>query len=144
MLVEPIGSAMSYQAQAAAPQPVTKAEQTNTDGQSVVAESPQVDAKTLAVEKTQENSGEKNDDGRGENNGQQVDNELIRQAMKELNKKATNVTAEFGIHEGTHRITIKMVDKETKKVIKELPPEKTLDMIAKVWEYSGLIVDEKR
>jgi flagellar protein FlaG len=39
---------------------------------------------------------------------------------------------------------IKIVDKETKEVIKELPPEKTLDMIAKIWEVAGLLVDEKR
>ena len=41
-------------------------------------------------------------------------------------------------------VTIKIIDKETKKVIKELPPEKTLDMIAKVWEMAGILVDEKR
>ena len=35
-------------------------------------------------------------------------------------------------------------EKETKEVIKELPPEKTLDMIAKAWELAGLLVDEKR
>ena len=29
-------------------------------------------------------------------------------------------------------------------LIKELPPEKTLDMIAKVWEMAGILVDEKR
>jgi flagellar protein FlaG len=39
---------------------------------------------------------------------------------------------------------IKIVDRDSKKVIKELPPEKTLDMIAKVWELAGLLVDEKR
>ena len=50
----------------------------------------------------------------------------------------------FGIHEKTHRVTIKIVDKETKEVIKEYPPEKTLDMIAKVWEMAGIMVDEKR
>lgn len=52
--------------------------------------------------------------------------------------------AVFGIHEKTNRLTIKIVDKETKEVIKELPPEKTLDMIAKAWELAGLLVDERR
>ena len=55
-----------------------------------------------------------------------------------------NSEAIFGIHEKTNRVTIKLVDKETKEVIKELPPEKTLDMIAKAWELAGLLVDEKR
>ena len=55
-----------------------------------------------------------------------------------------NSVALFGIHEGTNPVTIKIVDKSTKEVIKELPPEKTLDMIAKAWELAGLLVDEKR
>ena len=38
---------------------------------------------------------------------------------------------------------IKIIDKDSKEVLKEYPPEKTLDMIAKVWEVAGLLVDEK-
>ena len=56
----------------------------------------------------------------------------------------SNSEAIFGIHEATNRVTIKIVDKKSKEVIKELPPEKTLDMIAKVWEIAGLLVDERR
>ena len=41
-------------------------------------------------------------------------------------------------------IMLLSLDKETKEVIKEYPPEKTLDMIAKVWEMAGIMVDEKR
>lgn len=52
--------------------------------------------------------------------------------------------AVFGMHEGTNRVTIKIVDKDTKEVLKEFPPEKTLDMIAKVWEMAGILVDERR
>ncbi len=39
---------------------------------------------------------------------------------------------------------IKIVDKDTKEVIKEFPPEETLDMIEKVWELAGIMVDERR
>ena len=55
-----------------------------------------------------------------------------------------NSVAQFGIHDATNRVTIKIVDKETKKVLKEFPPEETLDMIAKVWELAGIMVDEKK
>lgn len=73
-------------------------------------------------------------------------NAQIKKAVEEINKSAMNDQAEaiFGIHEKTHRVTIKIVNKETKEVIKEYPPEKTLDMIAKVWEMAGIMVDEKR
>lgn len=71
-------------------------------------------------------------------------NDAVKRAVEELNKKAKNSEAIFGIHDETNRVTIKIVDKETKEVIKEFPPEETLDMIAKVWELAGLMVDEKR
>ena len=71
-------------------------------------------------------------------------NAQIRKAVEEVNKKAVNSEAIFGIDEATNRVTIKIIDKDTRKVIKEIPPEKTLDMIAKVWELAGLMVDEKR
>ena len=70
--------------------------------------------------------------------------EQIRKTVAEINKNAQGTEAVFGIHEATNRVTIKIINKETKEVIKELPPEKTLDMIAKAWEIAGLLVDEKR
>ena len=71
------------------------------------------------------------------------ENSQIKKAVDEINKKAHNSEAVFGIHDATNRVTIKIVDKDTKKVLKEYPPEKTLDMIAKVWEMAGLLVDKK-
>ena len=40
-------------------------------------------------------------------------------------------------------MTIKMVDKETKDVIKEFPAEETLELIAKAWELAGIMVDKR-
>ncbi len=73
-----------------------------------------------------------------------IGKEAMKKAVEEINRNAKNSEAVFGIHDATNRITIKIVDKDTKKVLKEYPPEKTLDMIAKVWEMAGLMVDEKR
>ena len=54
-------------------------------------------------------------------------NEQIKKAVEKLNKNMmSHSEAVFGIHEATNRVTIKIIDKDTKKVIKELPPEKTL------------------
>lgn len=74
----------------------------------------------------------------------QPSKEQLKQAVDKINKNMNNSMVEFGIHESTHRITIKILDKETKEIIRELPPEQTLDMIAKVWEMAGILVDEKR
>lgn len=88
-----------------------------------------------------------NTDADRQNNPNQqakAQNAQIKRAIEEINKRANNSEAIFGIHEATNRVTIKIVDKETKEVLKEYPPEQTLDMIAKVWEMAGLMVDEKR
>ena len=74
----------------------------------------------------------------------QASNESIKKAVEEINRRANGSEAVFGIHEATNRVTIKIVDKQTKDVIKEFPAEETLDMIAKVWEMAGMMVDEKR
>lgn len=79
----------------------------------------------------------------GENQKEPSDKQ-IQEAIKSINKHANGTEAVFGIHEKTNRVTIKIVDKKTKEVIKEVPPEKTLDLIAKAWELAGIMVDEKR
>lgn len=72
-------------------------------------------------------------------------NEVIKkEAIEAINKSLPNTEAIFGIHDKTNRVTIKIIDKDTRKVVREFPPEKTLDLIAKVWEMAGILVDEKR
>ena len=58
--------------------------------------------------------------------------------------KQTKTKCEFSYHEETKRVSIKVIDEDTKEVIKEIPPEETLEMIAKMWELAGILVDEKR
>ena len=75
---------------------------------------------------------------------QQAANEKVKKAVEQLNRNMPHSEAVFGIHDGTNRVMIKIVDKDTKEVIKEFPPEETLDMIEKVWELAGIMVDERR
>ena len=98
-------------------------------------------AKDTSDLNTKQTPGEENNT---QQQSQQQKNAQLKKAVEDINKKAVNSEAILGIHEATNRVTIKIIDKDTKKVIKELPPEKTLDMIAKVWELAGLMVDEKR
>lgn len=151
MAMEPLGSLMSVQMQNIAPVETVKPvvpEGTDAAAQEVGA---QLDATTAGVSSVRQKGDEA--DSAGQQAGQQGQNaqqaqqpskEQMKDAVSQMNKKMENSEAIFGIHEGTNRVTIKIVDKDTKKVIKELPPEKTLDMIAKVWEMAGLLVDEKR
>ena len=76
-------------------------------------------------------------------------NENGAQALVEAIEKANhiekgNTECQFSIHEKTNQIMIKIVDQTTKQVIKEIPSEQILDMIAKMCDLVGVFVDEKR
>lgn len=153
MAIEPLSSVMTFQAQDVVKpkaQPVQPADmEVSPDDQAVKA-----DATTASVVKTQEEDGEAgsgNDKGKDADgnsrqalNSKQAATEPLKKAIAEMNRKINSKEeAIFGVHEDTNRIMIKIVDKDTKEVVKEFPPEKTLDMIAKVWEIAGILVDEK-
>lgn len=50
---------------------------------------------------------------------------------------------EISVHEKTRKIMVKVINTNNDEVIRELPPEKSLDMLAKIWELAGIIIDEK-
>ena len=150
MAIESINSAMTYQAQQTqAAKPITRPEAVDTEVKTQDS-SVSFDPKTAKIVEAKETDTKGQDSGSGnaqENPAQasaEHTNEQIKKAVEQLNKKMNNSEAVFGIHEATNRVTIKIVDKETKETIKELPAEETLDMIAKVWEMAGILVDEKR
>ncbi len=70
----------------------------------------------------------------------------IKDAISRANSKMKNqrTRCEFSYHEETKRVSIKILDKETQEVIKEIPPEETLEMIEKMWELAGILIDERR
>lgn len=137
------GAGMSYVGSSSASD--VKAEsQAKVETASNAAASDDLMKKTIQID-TKETDKNGKDGNREDSQAKQTisENSQIRKAVDEINKKAHNSEAVFGIHDATNRVTIKIVDKDTKKVLKEYPPEKTLDMIAKVWEMAGLLVDKK-
>lgn len=137
------GAGMSYAGSSSASD--VKAEsQAKVETASNAAASDDLMKKTIQIDTIETDKNGK-DGNRDDSQAKQTisENSQIRKAVDEINKKAHNSEAVFGIHDATNRVTIKIVDKDTKKVLKEYPPEKTLDMIAKVWEMAGLLVDQK-
>ena len=148
MAIEPLSSAMTYQAQTVVkPQTVTPVNtEVPEDGQTV-----NVDATTAAVTQAQPQDEKSSSDGNGSQQqqaafGSQATPDQLKKMIEEMNKKInnSNEVAMFGIHEETNRVMIKILDKDTKEIIKEFPPEKTLDMIARIWEMAGILIDERR
>lgn len=57
--------------------------------------------------------------------------------------EVVNTQLVFQVHEGTGRPLIRLVESATQEVIREIPSEKMLDVLAGIWEWAGLIVDRK-
>ncbi len=70
-------------------------------------------------------------------------------ALTEISEKlnrimdAFDIQARFFVHKETKDIVVKLVDIKTNKVIREIPPEKILDMVAKMIKFIGMLFDEK-
>ncbi|WP_160032750.1 flagellar protein FlaG [Paenibacillus sp. An7] len=65
----------------------------------------------------------------------------IERAMKVLEGPQT--TLDISIHEKTHDIMVKVLNKETGELIREIPPEKILDLVAEMMDTAGLLIDKK-
>ena len=69
----------------------------------------------------------------------------VKQGVDKLNKFLQDEDAQAVIerHEVFGDTMIKIVNTKTKEVLLEIPPEKLLDMIAKMCEIAGLKLDKK-
>lgn len=70
----------------------------------------------------------------------------LKSAMDMANNKLkfTRTKCEFKYYDDVNRVAIKVIDRETEEVIREIPPEETIELVQKLWEMAGIFVDEKR
>lgn len=54
-----------------------------------------------------------------------------------------NADLQFSYHEKTSRLIVKLVDTKNNEVLREFPPKEFLDMVARIQEYLGALVDKK-
>jgi flagellar protein FlaG len=66
----------------------------------------------------------------------------ISDALNKLMEEA-NCGIEFDYCEDLERMTMKVVDKKTKEVIKQFPPQKMLDVLTGIHNWIGVLLDEK-
>lgn len=77
--------------------------------------------------------------------------ESIKEAQKRLQEELERLNQvsrifdrrmNFLLHEGTNRIMVQVIDIETDRVIREIPPHEILDIISKMHTMIGLFLDE--
>ena len=106
---------------------------------------PQIDTRAVAPkpkdQKTSEASArapEKKEDNR-------QDAEFLQDVLGVVQKhfNVCNIGLDFSVHGETGRIKVSVMDKDTGKVIREVPPGQVLDLIAKIDEMMGILFDQK-
>ncbi|WP_258959184.1 flagellar protein FlaG [Paenibacillus tyrfis] len=75
-----------------------------------------------------------------------ISEEAVVKAIQKANKALQGVEKrfEYRVHQQTGEIMVKVLNQETDELIREIPPEKLLDLVAKLQDICGIIIDEKR
>ena len=73
-----------------------------------------------------------------------MDEESVSYMMQELNELMSkiNCNLQFQYHKEVNMMSVRMLDKKTHEVIKEVPPEEMLDQMAKAREWLGAFLDK--
>jgi flagellar protein FlaG len=71
--------------------------------------------------------------------------EDIKKGIEEINSQLStmNRSIRFSVDDSTNDVVVRVVDKESGEVIKELPPESILKLRERMAQLSGLMVEEK-
>ena len=82
-------------------------------------------------------------DAKGEDK-QPLDEEDMSQMMKELNElmDRINCNLQFKYHKEVNLFSVKMIDKNTNEVIKEMPPEEMIENMIQAKDWIGAFVDK--
>lgn len=74
---------------------------------------------------------------------EELDEDKIRNLVEDSNHRLADNRLEFQLHEKSNRFMVKLIDKKTDKVIKEIPSEEFLDLVGRIEEFMGVFVDER-
>lgn len=72
--------------------------------------------------------------------------EAVEESIGEMLKKAEqdlSFQLSFSIHQDSHRVIVKVVDPDTHKVLREIPPEEMLDFMVKLQDMLGILIDKR-
>lgn len=98
-------------------------------------------AKMKNVQQDQQN----NQQIKNQNDLQQIPQEVLKQAVNEMNKKLEMLNSQLKVEidDDTGIKVIKIVDQQTKEVIRQIPPEVMLRIAKYLDEVAGLLFNEK-
>jgi flagellar protein FlaG len=71
--------------------------------------------------------------------------EKVEEIVDSMNKfiQPSTTALKFEFHEKLNEYYVKIIDDNTKEVVREIPPKKLLDFYAAMTEFLGIMVDKK-
>ena len=122
--------------------PVKAQEPVTSDAEQVVVKDSQ-GTSNIAVEKNDEAAKNKNEEQKNSENDK-LNEKFVSEMTKELNELMSklNCDLEFKYHQEVGVMSVKMVDKNTKEVLKEYPPEEMVEGMIKAQEWIGAFLDK--
>ena len=75
----------------------------------------------------------------------EISPQMLEELVKELEKKLSmlNTQLKISIDKDTNMVVVKVIDKETKKIIRQIPPEYVLKIVKYLDEITGLLYNNK-
>ena len=104
-----------------------------------------IDKLTFILEQTNLHTREKSDAQLATDNLENLPDKKLKEIEKTLNNEAAslNFDLSFQVHKKSGKVLVKIIDKHSHKVIKEIPPESFLDFLSKFEETLGILFDKK-
>ena len=76
---------------------------------------------------------------------QEISKDKLQNVVDTVNEflQINHNASKFVLHDGLDRYFVQVVDTQTEKVVKEIPPKKLLDAFYEMQKLLGMVVDEK-
>lgn len=75
---------------------------------------------------------------------EEVPREEVEKATEKMNRLMGIIDKrwEFSVHERSHRIMVKVLNRDSGEVLEEIPPKRILDLLASFTEMTGVFLDK--
>lgn len=112
--------------------------------QGIASDMSQVSASQQVQQTNQANTDSKNKQDKKDKDNQQMDEKSVNLMTKELNELMSKINCdlEFSYHKEVNMMSVKMIDKKTQEVLKEMPPESMIKHMMAAKDWLGAFLDK--
>lgn len=70
--------------------------------------------------------------------------EQVTKAVQDINKtiQATHQGLEFSVDKGSHEVVVKLIDQQTKQVLRQIPTQEALEIAKSLDKLQGLLIKQ--